>query len=75
MRWLIALIILIFTFPAYAHDDANVIETFARIKPSVGALYALQSDGDLDFLCSATAVGREGDATIVLTAYHCVRRA
>ncbi len=62
----------------FAQDnDANrgvLIDTFATLKPSVGALYALEARGDLEFLCSATAVGREGDATIILTAYHCVQK-
>ena len=44
------------------------------MKPSVGALYALQDDGDMAFLCTATAVDREGDATVILTAYHCIRK-
>lgn len=54
--------------------EANLIETFAQLSASVGALYALENDGDMAFLCSATAVGKEGNATVILTAYHCVRK-
>ena len=61
--------------PAQAQTERQVlIETFARLSESVGALYSLEDDGDLSFLCSATAVGKEGDATVILTAYHCVRK-
>ena len=63
------------TEPAQAQTERQVlIETFARLSESVGALYALEEDGDLAFLCSATAVDREGEATVILTAYHCVRK-
>ncbi len=51
-----------------------LIETFARISQSVGALYALRSDGDLTFLCSATAVDRRYGKTVVMTANHCIRK-
>ncbi len=60
---------------AHAQTERQVlIETFARLAQSVGALYSLEDDGDLSFLCSATAVGKEGQATVILTAYHCVRK-
>ena len=63
------------SFPAHAQTERQVlIETFARLAQSVGALYSLEDDGDLSFLCSATAVGKEGQATVILTAYHCVRK-
>jgi len=55
-------------------SEKKLIDTFAKLKPSVGALYALQDGGDLRFLCSATAVGHEGDKTVILTAYHCVQK-
>ena len=71
---LIAAICAAFSLPALAHDDGGLIDTFAKLKPSVGALYALEDDGDMRFLCTATAVDREGDATVLLTAYHCVRK-
>lgn len=51
-----------------------LIETFAAVSPSVGALYALESDGDLKFLCTATAVDRHQGQTVILTAYHCLQR-
>ncbi len=55
-------------------ERQTVIDTFADMSEVVGALYSLEDDGDLDFLCSATAVGTEGPDTIILTAYHCVRK-
>jgi len=59
---------------AQAAEDNDLISVVAKLRPSVGALYAQQQDGDLSFLCSATAVGREGPHTIILTAYHCMRK-
>lgn len=61
--------------PTYAKTEREtLIQTFATLSKSVGALYALESGGTLRFLCSATAVGREGTATVILTAYHCVQK-
>lgn len=51
-----------------------LIETFAKTSRSVGALYSLGTDGDLSFLCSATAIDRKHDKTVILTANHCVRK-
>ena len=60
---------------AYAQTEREaLIETFATVSPSVGALYALESDGDLKFLCTATAVDRHRGQTVILTAYHCLER-
>jgi len=70
-----ALVAGFFISPAQAQTEREtLISTFAKLKPSVGALYALESGGNMRFLCSATAVGREGKATIILTAYHCVQK-
>lgn len=60
-----------FMGPAHA---ADLVQTFAKIRPSVGALYAQTGSGDMKFLCSATAVAREGPDTVVLTAYHCMEK-
>ena len=51
-----------------------LIETFARVSKSVGALYSLDSGGDMKFLCSATAIDRKHGKTVVLTANHCIRK-
>ncbi len=51
-----------------------LIDTFARVSNSVGALYSLGTDGDMTFLCSATAIDRKHGKTVVLTANHCVRK-
>lgn len=64
------------TFPAAAQTAVTserqaLIDVFARLEPSVGALYALEAGGNFKFLCSATAVGRYNGDTIILTAYHC----
>jgi len=51
-----------------------LIETFSKLSNSVGALYALEADGDMAYLCTATAVGRYNGKTIIITAYHCIRK-
>jgi S1-C subfamily serine protease len=55
-------------------ERQEIIAAFAKVGPSVGALYAQEEGGDVKFLCSATAVAREGDKTVVLTAHHCLRK-
>ncbi len=60
--------------PQAKTERENLIETFASLSKSVGALYALESGGNMRFLCSATAVGKHEKATIILTAYHCVQK-
>ena len=55
-------------------ERAEIIRTFADVRPSVGALYAQEEDGDMRFLCSATAVDRRGPDTVIMTAYHCVQK-
>ena len=51
-----------------------LIETFAQVEPSVGALYALEAQGNFKFLCSATAVDRHEGQTVILTAFHCTQK-
>ena len=51
-----------------------LIDTFARVSSSVGALYSLGTSGDMTFLCSATAIDRAHGKTVVLTANHCIRK-
>jgi len=52
----------------------EIKKQFARLDPSVAALYSLSEGGDIKFLCTATAVDHEEDALVLLTAFHCVRR-
>lgn len=68
---LAALVAAFLWLPARA---ADLVSTFAQIRPSVGALYAQTGGGDMKFLCSATAVAREGEDTVVMTAYHCMEK-
>jgi hypothetical protein len=78
MRCLIALLFLaglLFCPPVNAKTEREtLIETFARLSASVGALYALEQGGTMRFLCSATAVAREDNKTVILTAGHCVQK-
>lgn len=60
--------------PTAQTEQEVLIETFARAKSSVGALYSRGSGGDLSFLCSATAIDRQHGKTVVVTANHCVRK-
>ena len=57
---------------ALAFED--VPAALEAISPSVGALYARQADGNMKFLCSATAIERRGDDTMILTANHCLEK-
>jgi len=71
---LLTAMIILLTFSANA-VAATLVETFAELKPSVGALYSLDSrGGDMRFLCTVTAVAHEGDRTVLLTAAHCVSK-
>lgn len=45
-----------------------------KVSPSVGALYKMEDGGNMSFLCSVTAVGKDGGSTVLLTAYHCVNK-
>ena len=62
------------SFGAKAGERENIISAIESIAPSVGALYSQEENGDIKFLCSATAVGREDDKTVILTANHCLRK-
>lgn len=64
----------LFITPVLASEREKIIQTFAGLQSSVGALYAQESGGDMRFLCSATAVGRKDGKTIILTANHCLRK-
>ena len=55
-----------------ATGQENLQERFARVTPSVGALYAHTEEGNIKFLCSITAINRQGAAVVLLTAWHCV---
>lgn len=55
-------------------EREGLIRTFEKVSPSVGALYAQEIGGNLTFLCSATAIDRQHGKTVILTAYHCVRK-
>ena len=57
-----------------ASEREDVIKAFGRLSPSVGALYAQRSSGDITFLCSATAVDRHEGKTVILTASHCLQK-
>jgi len=60
--------------PVNASERDDIKAQFARLDPSVAALYSLSEGGDIKFLCTATAVNHEGDALVLLTAFHCVQR-
>lgn len=64
----------LFITPVLASEREKIIQTLGEIQSSVGALYAQEEGGDMRFLCSATAVDRKGSQTVVLTAYHCLRK-
>lgn len=59
---------------SFAEERNEIIRTFAEIDPSVGALYAQEEDGDMSFLCSATAIDRHEKQTVILTANHCLKK-
>lgn len=58
--------------PAFAGD--RHVDLMAKASPAVGALYKMEDDGDMSFLCSVTAIGHEDKATVLLTAFHCVTK-
>jgi len=70
----LALILILISPHIFASERDNIIDTVARVSESVGALYAQESDGDITFLCSATAVGHYKKSTVILTANHCLRQ-
>ena len=71
---LLIIFLLAFSVAAISSEREKIIETFADLRPSVGALYAQEEGGDMRFLCSATAVDRYEGKTVILTAYHCLRK-
>lgn len=59
---------------AGAQGKPDLVDLFAKISPSVGALYVKNASGDLGFLCTVTAVELAAVRTVVLTANHCVKK-
>lgn len=57
---------------ANATERDDIKAAFKTVTPSVGALYHQEMGGDIKFVCTATAVGRHKNETIVLTAHHCL---
>lgn len=81
MQRLVAVLLLVAAIggyygPARAADGEReaLIASFDRIAPSVGPMYALDSGGNFNFLCSATAVDRYEGQTVILTAFHCLKK-
>ncbi len=60
-------------FSAELTERERIIEKFEEVSKSVGALYSMDSEGDMSFLCSATAIDRVHNRTVILTANHCTR--
>ena len=57
-----------------AGEGKGLVEGFRKVAPAVGALYSRSMGGDLTFKCTVTAVKKQEQATIFLTAYHCVSK-
>lgn len=64
--------LLVGTTVATELDD--LVSIFNEISPAVGALYAQSSDGSLRFNCTVTAVGRDEQSVILITAFHCLTK-
>ena len=72
MRALLTLLLCLgLVVPAAA---ASYEEVFAKISPSVGALYAQTSTGSIEFLCTITVIKKTATQTELLTANHCSRK-
>lgn len=69
---IITLLGVLVSFPASAGDRQT--DLMAKASPAVGALYKMEDDGDMSFLCSVTAIGKHEKATVLLTAFHCVTK-
>lgn len=67
---LIALLIL----PVTWVSADELTDIFAKVSPSVGALYKRSGNGSIEFLCSITAVDHRNGETVVLSARHCVSK-
>lgn len=50
----------------------SLVDIFAKISPSIAALYKQDANGSLQFSCSATAVEKQVKRVLLLTALHCV---
>lgn len=64
-------ILLLLTAPAKAQD---LVAAFQRISPSIGALYSQSEDGTLRFNCTVTVVEKNAARSVLVTAYHCMRK-
>lgn len=74
MRILLVAILALAPMFVHASERDTIINTVDRVSKSVGALYAQTPGGDINFLCSATAIERWNDKTVILTAHHCLQR-
>ena len=70
----LAAILLVSWLAAPTAKADDIIDVLDRSRDSVGALYAREAGGDMNFLCSATAIDRHEGQTVVLTANHCLRK-
>lgn len=79
MRFLLLPLLLLALFPLASPHGASAQQPdvqglLERISPSIGALYARTANGDMNFLCSATAIGTHENHTIILSAEHCLEK-
>ncbi len=75
MRLLFVIVVLSLVVPISAlAQSGSLVELFRRISPAVGALYAQNQQGSLEFNCTVTATDKIGDATALITASHCVTK-
>lgn len=68
------LLIALLLLPASWSNADELTDIFAKVSPSVGALYKRTSNGSIEFLCSITAVDHRAGETVVLSARHCVSK-
>lgn len=71
-KLLLFVLLSLVSFPIGATEREDVIRIFAKVAPSVGALYAVKEGGDMRFLCTATAVDRHENKTVIISANHCL---
>ncbi len=76
MRMLMAGILLAFFLLVPPSDAATTAleERLSQISPAVGALYAQTATGNLEFLCTITAIGKTDARMELLTANHCIKK-
>jgi S1-C subfamily serine protease len=67
------ILIVLLSAPAFASSTA-LEQRLGQISPAVGALYAQTQNGNLEFLCTVTAIEKDAKSTTLLTANHCVRK-